>query len=145
MSYTLLNLWRQATFRQRAFVVAAIFILALLLSGSFDACRAHRRDAAFDKREAERTERINKLEAEADGLRIEKAQLEARAAELQLRVSALDSIIEGAGERVKANDAKLEKLFADFEAEKSRLDSLSDDDVRAELARRLRAAGFKVE
>lgn len=145
MSYTLLNLWRQATLRQRTYVIVAFFVLALLLSGSFDACRAHRRDAAFDKREAERTERINKLEAEADGLRIEKAQFEARAAELQLRVTALDSIIEGANKKVKATDAKLEKLFEDFERDKHAIDNLDAESVSNELRARLRRAGFKVE
>jgi hypothetical protein len=127
-------------------LAAGVLVVLLLLIGGAVGIVGHFKDAAYQKREAQRETERAQLETEKSQLQAEKTKALTDAAESKASADAYKTVAESKRADRSATAKELAQVEADHTKHKQEAEAtgntLGDDELRAELCRRLAARGY---
>lgn len=136
------------SFFAKAGLIAAVVVLIAACSSSVGLWISHRKDAASRALQAEEKAKRDVLELDKAKLQGEVNELRKNQATLEVTIAAKDKLINDATRGVRAADERLDKVNENAQREMAALpdaQSLTPDEWRERLRRRLEEAGFTTE
>lgn len=143
----LLTAFKSTSIMARVGIAVAVLAVALLLIGGAAGIVSHFKDAAYQKREAQREAERTQLETEKAALQAEKQKALTDAADANARADTYRQVAESKRTDRAQTVKELSQIEVDHKQQKAEVEasggSMSDAQLRDELCKRLARRGYK--